>query len=587
MDNDIRGITRMKRITFLILFWMMSLFHGCEPVFAQGTTVQSFKSPLAIIYGGTGKTTVTANSYLKGNGGSALVERTYSEVRTDLGLATGDSPTFAGLTLTAFSGFVKATAGILSAAALSDADIPNDITLTNITQITNRSHTSLSDIGTLTHSTIDGYLDQSVKQAASPIFATAKLSGLTDGYIPKHTSDATGLENSPIYTDGTKVGIGTTVLLGQFHTHGANNTINALVTGTALTVPGNYTGLWMGYPADGYIKSGIFFEGTDGNARGKMHFALNSTAGVANAVLADAKMTINYNGNVGIGTTTPVSTFQVNGGVYVGAETTFDSDITSQFGAPKFVLVDNNSANFSNVSIGNTNNAYGAYFIGAKTRSTTANANTIVAQHDSLMVLSAWGADGATYRNAAQIGMYSDGTPGLSDMPGRIVFFTTPDGSATLSERMRITNGGMVGIGTTVPSERLDVKGNIKYSGTTGGLVHKTAEVVCTIAAAASCVTTFDIPAGVRLLGGQLRVDTALTAGETWNAAFSGGSTTTLCHEQAVAKDTKCNLLIVDEIATGTTNVTITPHAGGSFTAAGVIRIIAYYEVLEVMANAP
>ena len=58
------------------------------------------------------------------------------------------SPTFAGLTLTAFSGFVKATAGALSAAALTDADIPNDITLTNITQITNRSHTSLSDIGT-------------------------------------------------------------------------------------------------------------------------------------------------------------------------------------------------------------------------------------------------------------------------------------------------------------------------------------------------------------------------------------------------------------------------------------------------------
>ena len=37
---------------------------------------------------------------------------------------------------------------------------------------------------------------------------TAKLTNLTDGYIPYHISDASGLGNSPIYTDGTNVGIG-------------------------------------------------------------------------------------------------------------------------------------------------------------------------------------------------------------------------------------------------------------------------------------------------------------------------------------------------------------------------------------------
>ena len=35
----------------------------------------------------------------------------------------------------------------------------------------------------------------------SPSFTTVKLSALTDGYIPKHTSDAVGLANSPIYVD--------------------------------------------------------------------------------------------------------------------------------------------------------------------------------------------------------------------------------------------------------------------------------------------------------------------------------------------------------------------------------------------------
>ncbi len=41
---------------------------------------------------------------------------------------------------------------------------------------------------------------------------TAKLSGLANGYVPYHVSDASGLADSPIYTDGTDVSIGTTTL---------------------------------------------------------------------------------------------------------------------------------------------------------------------------------------------------------------------------------------------------------------------------------------------------------------------------------------------------------------------------------------
>ena len=38
---------------------------------------------------------------------------------------------------------------------------------------------------------------------------TAKLTGLTDGYVPYHVADATGLADSVVFTDGTNVGIGT------------------------------------------------------------------------------------------------------------------------------------------------------------------------------------------------------------------------------------------------------------------------------------------------------------------------------------------------------------------------------------------
>jgi hypothetical protein len=50
---------------------------------------------LPVANGGTGKATITANSYLKGNGTGALVERTYTEVITDLGLS--DALTYKGV----------------------------------------------------------------------------------------------------------------------------------------------------------------------------------------------------------------------------------------------------------------------------------------------------------------------------------------------------------------------------------------------------------------------------------------------------------------------------------------------------------
>ena len=67
------------------------------------------------------------------------------------------------------------------------------------------------------------------------------------------------------------------------------------------------------------------------------------------------------------------------------------------------------------------------------------------------------GFDGTNYRNTAQITSEVDGTPGAGDMPGRLVFSTTADGSASPTERMRITHEGKVGIGTTSPVGLLNV----------------------------------------------------------------------------------------------------------------------------------
>jgi hypothetical protein len=57
----------------------------------------------------------------------------------------------------------------------------------------------------------------------------------------------------------------------------------------------------------------------------------------------------------------------------------------------------------------------------------------------------------------AAISCAIDATPGVSDFPGRLTFSTTPDNSATLTERLRITSAGLVGIGTTTPGANLQI----------------------------------------------------------------------------------------------------------------------------------
>ena len=67
------------------------------------------------------------------------------------------------------------------------------------------------------------------------------------------------------------------------------------------------------------------------------------------------------------------------------------------------------------------------------------------------------------YRSTAQIVVQTDGTPvsSLSSNPSRIMFFTTLSGESNVTERLRITHDGKVGIGTTAPNELLTVSGNV------------------------------------------------------------------------------------------------------------------------------
>jgi hypothetical protein len=125
-----------------------------------------------------------------------------------------------------------------------------------------------------------------------------------------------------------------------------------------------------------------------------------------------------------------------------------DANTTAGYSAHIFETV-NSGLGFITVCQ-NAASTLGAGILLAKTRGTSTGDSTIVANNDTLGTIGFAGADGTDIRTgAAAIYAQVDGTPGANDMPGRLVFSTTADGSDSATERMRITNNGALLVGTT------------------------------------------------------------------------------------------------------------------------------------------
>ncbi len=145
-----------------------------------------------------------------------------------------------------------------------------------------------------------------------------------------------------------------------------------------------------------------------------------------------------------------------------------------------------------------------------------------------------------------------------------------------------------VGFGTATPGGVADFS-----PGTTGGLFINAMEAAVDITAAATITIQANVPSGAKLLGSQLRVDSALAGGETWNAQYVTGATQSICTAQAVAKNTKVSTFFNENSATpiAAAEVDITIQRSSNpgvdvFTPQGNIRAIVYYQAWTAMADA-
>jgi len=286
----------------------------------------------------------------------------------------------------------------------------------------------------------------------------------------------------------TTSGIGS-VLSSVPATLGGTGAVNDIAN--TLTFTGNYSlGLTLTgntaltLPTSGTLENVLTFStGLTRSVNAVSSDLITGTAGTKTIIGGTAVGDyLIYKSTTGAGTTTGIAhqfTGGTNGGTVLG---TFLNDGKIGFGispVSKFhVLGDINTGLtvlFDKISA--DNNPTG--FIFRKARGTVSTP-LIVTTGDLLGYFVGRGYTGVTngYDGGARINFLSEGTVSTTAMPGVLAFLTTPAGSLTPTEVMRINSSGYAGIGLTAPTSLLHVgtanaAGNV-FQGTLGTITGST-----------------------------------------------------------------------------------------------------------------
>ena len=152
----------------------------------------------------------------------------------------------------------------------------------------------------------------------------------------------------------------------------------------------------------------------------------------------------------GFGTTTNERIRITSSGQVLVGSNSLNADIAASVGS--HLQVEGTTYQTSSLAlINNQASTDPAFLVFGKSRAGSNGGVTVVQSDDRLGGIRFAGADGTDLHSyAAEIGAVVGGTPGSNDMPGRLIFSTTPDGSNSPSERLRIGPSGNVSVGSAV-----------------------------------------------------------------------------------------------------------------------------------------
>ena len=325
------------------------------------------------------------------------------------------------------------------------------------------------------------------------------LNGFTTGSVLFIGSNGEIKENnSKFFRDdaNNRLGLGTATPLATLHINGGVGSLSTGITfgdgDTGVFENPDDTLTWRFNNANSFSFSSSALQSSTNGA-----FRLATSSSISYTFKGDTNTGIDWNSadnislvtggkqaltidslqKVGINTTTPQNTFNVIG----------DGNFTGNFTVDETTLFVDSVSN--RVGIGTTNpvapleiqslaasmrqtrysdtGVQSAGLTVQRSGGTTVGTDVIVQDGWRIANFNLRGYDGGTYRTAASIQAHIDGTPGVGDMPGRLTFFTTADGSSSATERMRIDSSGRVGIGTSTPQNTLNVIGDGNFTGNT------------------------------------------------------------------------------------------------------------------------
>ena len=209
--------------------------------------------------------------------------------------------------------------------------------------------------------------------------------------------------------------------------------------------------------ADGDQLGQMIFYGADGT---DIYNATASIGAVVNGTVATDTIPTDLVFETSTGTTAGRDErlrIASNGKILIGSSTLRNIGGASALG---HLQIEGTTGNTSSVSlINNQNNSGGmAVLRFAKTRGTSDGAVTTVADGDSLGAVTFTGADGTDLLNStAQIRAIVNGTVAGNTIPTDILFETSATDGSSISEKVRITSEGKMGLGTDNPSQILHI----------------------------------------------------------------------------------------------------------------------------------